>query len=279
MNSITRLVLCGSALGATALSANTPLLTDPTNFGEGTSWFAGANQFQPIAMWQGFATLDAADRVSPSAGGSFTFSSWDDGTSDRIENFLFQEHNAGPPDGIWATTLFEAGDVIVFTGEASAIRSAPGVIARAFIKMLGFTDGNSHQTKGAYTEFFDLTETTQSFELRVTFPDLELDDSFQLLQIGFEIRTDFVAPDMQTGSITFSNLDAFIEGNGEPPPPAPTFGGMEVDASGHVDTGDFMGMLYVEMEPWVYVHDLARWVYMPDPGEDFTGAWAYIFAH
>ena len=77
---------------------------------------------------------------------------------------------------------------------------------------------------------------------------------------------------MQTGLITFSNLDAFIE--------RPTFfGGIEVDASGHVDTGDFMGMLYVEMEPWVYVHDLARWVYMPDPGEDFTGAWAYIFAH
>lgn len=277
-NSI-RLIICGSALGAAALSGNTPLLTDPTNFGEGTSWLAGANRFLPIATWVGFAELEPIDRVTVS-GNTFTFNSWDDDTSDRIEAFLFQEFFAGPSDSPWPNTLFEAGDEIVFTGQASGVRSAPSVLARAFIKMLGFNElGWEFQTKTAHTEFFNVTTDMQDFELRVTFPDLAVDDSFQVLQIGFEIRTDYVNNVMQTGSITFSNLNAFIEGDGEPPPPPATFAGIEVDEFGNVDTGDFMGVLHVANDPWVYVFDMARWVYMPDPGEDFAGAWAYVFSN
>ncbi len=265
-------------LAAVGAQANTPLLVNPTDFSATSEWNVGANQFV-AGDWAGFATLEAADQVSVS-GDSFTFSSWDDGTSDMIETFLYQEYNAGPSDSPWPNNMFAAGDQIVFTGEASATRSGPNtgnMIVRAFIKMLGYNElGWEFQTKTAQSDFHPIGSSMEPFELEVTFPDLEVDDSFQVLQVGFEITTQFSGGDMNSGTITFSNLDAHIVGDGSDPDPEETFAGIVVDANGNIDSGDFMGLLHVAHEPWVYVYDLNRWIYMPDPGADFAGAWAFV---
>jgi hypothetical protein len=265
-------------LAAAGAQANTPLLVDPTDFSNDGEWIVGANQFV-AGDWAGFATLEAENQVSVS-GDSFTFSSWDDGTSDMIETFLFQEFFAGPSDSPWPNTLFATGDEIVFTGEASATRSGPNtgnMTVRAFVKMLGYNElGWEFQTKTAQSDFFPIGSSNEAFELRVTFPDLADDDSFQVLQVGFEITTQFSSGDMNSGTITFSNIDAHIVGDGTDPDPEVTYAGIAVDSHGNVDSGDFMGLLHVAHEPWVYVYDLSRWIYMPDPGDDFAGAWAFV---
>ncbi len=280
MNKRIRNLTLAGLFCAAAAQANIPLLVDPDDFSADGNWFAGANQFQPATTWIGFATLEVPDRVTVD-GDSFTFSSWDDETSDRIESFLFQEFDAGPAESPWPNEIFETGDVIVFRGEASATRTGndpSNMIVRAFVKMLGYNEmGWEFQTKPNHTEFHNIGPANEAFELSVTFPDLEADDSFQVLQVGFEITTEFDGADMDSGTITFRNIEAFIEreGNGEPVPEV-YYAGILVDADGNVDTGEFLGVLHVAHEPWVYVFDLARWVYMPDPGEAFPGAWAFM---
>ncbi|TVR05686.1 MAG: hypothetical protein EA385_17440 [Salinarimonadaceae bacterium] len=66
---------------------------------------------------------EVPDRVTID-GDEVTFQSWDDEVSDRIESFLYSEFGAGPEGSPWADSRFETGDVIVFRGEASAVRSA-----------------------------------------------------------------------------------------------------------------------------------------------------------
>lgn len=262
--------------------ANTPLLVNPTDFSNNGDWIVGANQFV-AGNWAAFATLDVVDRVSVS-GNTFTFSSWDDGTSDMIETFLYQEFHAGPSSSPWPNTLFSAGDEIVFTGEASATRvgnNPSNMIVRAFIKMLGYNElGWEFQTKTAQSDFHPVGSSLEPFDLRVTFPDLDVDDSFQVLQVGFEITTQFDGSDMDSGTITFTNFESYIvgdgNGNGGDPDPEETFGGLVIDANGNVDTGEFMGLIHAAHAPWVYVYDLERWIFMPDPGAGFAGAWAYV---
>lgn len=282
MNKLIRTLTLAGIIGAAATAhANTPLLVNPDDFSADSSWIAGANQFQPADTWIGFATLEVPDRVTVE-GDAATFHSWDDETSDKIESFLFQEFGAGPVGSPTANELFEAGDVIVFRGEASATRTGTdpsNMIVRAFVKMLGYNEmGWEFQVKPNHTEFHNIGPANEAFELSVTFPDLEIDDSFQVLQVGFEITTEFDGNDMDSGTITFRNIEAFIEGegNGEPDPEE-YYAGLLVDADGNVDTGDFLGVLHVDHEPWVYIFDLARWVYMPDPGEGFSGAWSFMF--
>ncbi len=277
-NKIRTLTLAGIIGAAAAAHANTPLLVNPDDFSADGKWIAGANQFQPATEWIGFATLEVPDRVTVE-GDAATFHSWDDETSDKIESFLFQEFGAGPVGSPTANQLFEAGDVITFRGEASATRTGnnpSNMVVRAFVKMLGFNElGWEFQVKPNHTQFHNIGPDNEAFELSVTFPDLAEDDSFQVLQVGFEITTEFDGSAMDSGTITFRNIEAFIEGegNGEP---EEFYAGLPVDESGNVDTGEFLGVLHVAHEPWVYVFDLARWVYMPDPGEEFSGAWAFL---
>lgn len=273
---IIRLLLGGCSFAGAALHANTPLLVNPADFSAEGAWKSGANQFSAVG-WTGFATLEPAAQVTQS-GDAWVFASWDDDVSDRIENFLFQEYNVTPAESVKPEFLFSAGDTIVFKGEASATRvgnDPSNMIVRSFIKMLGYIDGMSHQTKTAQTSFHNIGSANEPFELTITFPDLVEDDSFQLLQIGFEIATMYDGSAMDSGTITFRNLEAYIEGDGTVDPPV-IFAGMEADANGYIDTGDFLGQLYVPRAPWVYVANLQRWVYMPDPGPEFTGAWSFM---
>lgn len=58
--------------------------------------------------------------------------------------------------------------------------------------------------------------------------------------------------------------------------PEPTeWAGMPIIEDGWVDTGRWMGMLYVRSTPWIYSEYLQGWVYMPESFvlSDHSGAW------
>ncbi len=58
--------------------------------------------------------------------------------------------------------------------------------------------------------------------------------------------------------------------------PAPQWGGYNIDVSGFVYTGDWMGVLYVEEAPWVYSYNLGGWVYAVEPEDLESGTWVYV---
>lgn len=260
MNNLVKLITLGGALSASLLNANNVILQDTTNFSAGTAWLAGANLFVG-GEWSAFATLEAPDRVVSNGDGSFTFNSYDDGVSDGIEAFLYQEFNAGIAESEWPNQIFATGDVIVFKGEASATRSGADtsdMIVRAFIKVLGYNELQwEFQTKAEYSAFHNIGAANEAFELSVVFPDIAVDTSLQVLQLGFEITTQFDGNDMDSGTITFSNLEGYIVGDGNGGGTGETWAGIEIDANGNVDTGDFLGLVHVTHAPWVYLFGMS----------------------
>ncbi|MFP4281036.1 MAG: hypothetical protein ACLFU2_00290, partial [Opitutales bacterium] len=223
-------------------------------------------------------TLD--DRVDPSGEG-FVFTSWDDEVSDTLENFLYQQFGTGPA-GSGTESEFSTGDVIVFSGSASATRDGADtsdMIVRAFIKTLGYNEqGWAFQTKPEYTEFHDIGSELTSFELRVTFPDLGVDDSLQVLQVGFEITNSFDGTAMDSGSIYFENLSAYIEGDGSN---VEFWHGFEVlaDSGGWVNTGtENLGWVFTANDPYMFSDSLQSWFFLPT-GDDLSGpgSWLYVY--
>jgi hypothetical protein len=55
----------------------------------------------------------------------------------------------------------------------------------------------------------------------------------------------------------------------------PVWAGYPV-VDGWVDSGDWMGHLYVGNAPWVYSHDFGRYVYLPEDAVTADGAWAHV---
>lgn len=250
------------------------LLTN-ADFSDGADpWIAGSNLFGGNgAIWREFRILDTEERITRGSG-SVTFNSYDDGESDVVESFLFQEFTAGPSTSPWPT-VFSTDDAIVFRGTARATQTGTNTVVRAFIKTLGYNDlGWEFQTKDEYSQFFPLTAADQDFELSITYPDLEVDDSLQVIQIGFEITTRFAGGDMGTGTITFSNLQAFVEGDDEPEPQM--WLGYEMDASGWVDTGDFLGSVWAGAAPWIWSLSLQKWMYLPATEPSEGGEWVHL---
>jgi len=263
-----------------AAFANTPLLVN-TDFSSYEGWIFGANRFQPVSNWLEFVQAPDAftyeSRLQPSGNG-FVFTSWDDGAADKIEAYIFQEFDAGPSESAWPS-IFQTGDVIVFKGAASATRTGPNtsdMVVRAFIKVLGYNElGWEFQLKQDYSAMQPIGDTLQPFELSITFPDLAADDSLQVVQIGFEISTiyDPAAQAMDSGTIYFENIEAYIVGESG----GDTWAGYPVGADGWADTGAWMGYVYVTNKPWIYVHNMSRYIYLPDEGISETGAWAFAF--
>jgi hypothetical protein len=272
---ITALITVAVSLSGVA-TANTPLLVN-TNFDGYTGWIAGANKFAPVDTWREFVSAPEAfpweERVAPSGAG-FVYSSWDDGASDKLENYLFQEFRAGPTDSI-----FETGDEIVFRGSASATRTGADtsdMVVRAFIKVLGYNElGWENQTKEQYSAFHIIGETLEPFDMMITFPDLAVDDSLQVVQLGFEITTlfDSSSNSMDAGTIYFENLEGYVVGEEEP---VVMWAGFVVDASGIANTGDWLGMVYTEHAPWIYVYDMGKYMFMPTEAIATSGAWSFV---
>ncbi len=274
--------LTAMALAAGSLAfANTPLLVN-TNFAGFGGWIIGANRFQPKTTWLEFVSAPSAfsyeSRVQPSGAG-FVFHSWDDGVADRIETYLFQEFGAGPAAST-TPSIFQTGDVIVFKGSARATRvgaNTADMTVRAFIKVLGYNElGWAFQTKHQYSAFHNIGAALEPFELSVTFPNLAVDDSLQVLQIGFEISTEYDGTAMDSGTIYFENIEAYIVGEEEPPA---TWLGYAVDANGYADTGAWLGWVNVSAAPWIWIVKLNAWAYLPEAGAGESGGWAFIVGH
>lgn len=71
----------------------------------------------------------------------------------------------------------------------------------------------------------------------------------------------------ETGEQVFLNTVEKLTGGAV----ARTWHGYTVDADGMVDTGEWMGQVYVDNDPWIYVYELGGYVYM----EDDSG-WLYV---
>lgn len=275
-NKITSLAVMALLTGSMAFS-NTPLVTNTTFDGypadsafEG--WVFGANRFKPATTWIEFVqapdSYAYSDRLAPQGNG-WVFTNWDDEDADRIETFMFNEFGAGPAGGSTPNELFETGDVIVFKGKVSATRNRPDVVARAFIKVLGYNDqGWEFQTKEE-SRFFDATDTLQDFELSTTFPDIIADDSYQVVQLGFEVTGEWNGSSFGEGELYFEGIEGYIVGEEQP-----LWNGYPLRPDGYVDTTPWMGFVYagtadakwvwsVNLGKYIYVNDASGWVYAP----------------
>lgn len=72
-------------------------------------------------------------------------------------------------------------------------------------------------------------------------------------------------------SVAFDNL--MITG---PVVAAPQWAGYEIDEMGIVDTGAWLGLLYVENDPWIWSYSLETWLYLPPEAISETGSWSYV---
>jgi hypothetical protein len=64
------------------------------------------------------------------------------------------------------------------------------------------------------------------------------------------------------GSLTFSTTGT-------------TWGGLEANGDGWLNTGNWMGWINIQNKPWIFSYSLNGFVYAPDPGADVAGAWIY----
>lgn len=247
-------------------------LLENVDFATDEHWITGYNQFIG-GQWQAFVqdAFTLAQYVTPSGDG-FVFTAQDDNESDRQEHYLQQEWGAGPA-GSPTASIFETGDVLVFKGKARLEGTPTGtVVLRPYIKMLGYNEfGWAFQVKPDYTVYAELTNELQEFNLSITFPDLAVDDSFQIVQFGLEISTDFVDGSMGTGSIYFQDLEGYVEGGG-----GETWHGYDVVEGGWADTMGWLGWVNVTDDPWVISAPLDKYIYIPTDQSVESGGWIYI---
>lgn len=271
---ITTMIAMGLLASSTAFADTTIL--ENTSFDGFDGWIAGSNKFLG-GVWQEFVEAPEAyafeDRVQPSGDG-FVFQSWDDGESDTLENYLYQEYGAGPASGTTPNEIFEIGDTIVFKGSASATlegADTSDMIVRAFIKFLGFNELGWERQVKENSEFFPVTSDLQAFELRATFPDIVADDSYQVVQLGFEITNSFDGTAMDSGTIYFENIEGFIEGGD-----VPTWATYAVDENGWANTEGWLGWVNTSTAPWIQILAIDNYGYVEESGVTESGAWIYI---
>ncbi len=51
--------------------------------------------------------------------------------------------------------------------------------------------------------------------------------------------------------------------------------GYESDQNDCIDTGDFMGPLYVELDPWIWSSEMDRWFFVPEEHVSSEGGWVF----
>ena len=269
------------ASAATAFS-NTPLMLNP-DFSDGwTQWIVGSNKFQPD--WVAFVNAPDAyafeDRIKPSGTGH-TFESWDDGESDKLENYMFIEFFAGTlGDPAFENDTFVEGDLIVFEGSASSEKigaDTSDLVARAFIKYLGYSDIGAFQVFPQYTKYVDIGSNLQEFRLESNFP---IDEALQVVQLGFEITNYYDGDnfEMDMGTIYFENLAGYIEGDEQL-----FWKGYPVGPTGYIDTGTaFLGWLWVGsgsgISNWLYSVNAGQWVYSQESYVNPNAfGWIYLY--
>jgi beta-glucanase (GH16 family) len=159
--------------------------------------------------------------------------------SGTVHNLIFQRIAL---DGL------EPGDRVIFQGMASA--SGNGV-AEAVIE--AGSEATVSFPLGAESGAFSLTTILQKGDIR-------------RIRIGFQIR----AASGESGSISFSNLSATIE-------PAVSFAGYTSLDGQWIDTGDWLGWLYIADAPYLRSTQLEQWIYLPEENVSESGAWGFFF--
>lgn len=207
---------------------------------------AGGNWLGQAGSWGGVYTV--FNFVAPTLSGDITFHSFNLENTPRAEHLLYQE---------WSPRVIELrpGDVVRFRGNATAALADETLIAEAFIRVL---DASFQPTSAGASLVID--DQTGAFELETILPP----ESFNVLQVGFLLK----GPQTTTGTITFRDLEATLNEDD-------VWAGWPV-ANGIVDTGDWLGPLYVGSKPWIWSFNLGTWMYLRADRVRAKGAWAYV---
>jgi beta-glucanase (GH16 family) len=226
-----------------------------TDFADGEDpWIIHTNLFDLDDVWMGQVgswggTYGIFDFVVPFGESEFLFYSLHYEPDPFVaEHLLYQEFtpltlNLGP------------GDVIRFRGTASATVSNESFIADAFIRVLD----RGYQKLPASVEF-NLGPDPVSFELETTLGE----EVLNVLQLGLLIK----GPAWEGAYITFSDLEGTINEK-------ETWMGYPV-VSGAVDTGSWLGWLFMENDPWLWSYNLEGWIFLSKGSVTSGGAWFYI---
>lgn len=80
-------------------------------------------------------------------------------------------------------------------------------------------------------------------------------------------------PTMQVDNISIRTGEDLIPGD---PGSSGMYAGYPVLEGGFVDTGAWLGFLYVGDSPWVWSYTLNNWLFMEEPEADSPGAWVFV---
>ncbi|HKJ91189.1 MAG TPA: hypothetical protein VJ960_08665, partial [Oceanipulchritudo sp.] len=87
---------------------------------------------------------------------------------------------------------------------------------------------------------------------------------FNVLQLGFGIT----APQSEDATITVSGIEGTLN-------ESPTWAEWPV-TDGYVNTGGWLGWLFIDQAPWIQSLSLNKWIYAPEGSITHRGSWIYI---
>ena len=228
------------------------LLTNPDfQLGE-DPWIIHTNKLDDSGNWTGqsgswggaYAVFDYVTLEDD----TFVFSNYAVGDSAQAEHLLYQELNPLSVDLL-------PGDVVRFRGTAEAFARADGISTQAFIRILDF----AFQPLPA-SAVVDIGPETGPFALEAVIPA----ETFNVLQLGFGIT----APQSEDATITVSGIEGTLN-------ESPTWAEWPV-TDGYVNTGGWLGWLFIDQAPWIQSLSLNKWIYAPEGSITHRGSWIYI---
>jgi beta-glucanase (GH16 family) len=241
-------LLAGSYPGS---DASILLINNDFAFGE-EPWIMHTNFLDAAGTWTGQSgswggAYSIFDYVTTGLE-TITFSNYREGDSARAEHLLYQEWNPETMDLL-------PGDTVRFRGRAFAEAPPEGVTTKAFIRVLDFSFQGMPESVEA-----EISGEEAPFELETVLGD----EPFNVIQVGFMIT----APQTDTAAITFSGLEATLNERME-------WGNWPM-VDGNVDTGDWMGWLNVDRDPYIWSYALLNWIYLPEPPTGGNGSWVFV---
>jgi len=181
--------------------------------------------------------------VTPEGVGTFSLSGPRSGTIEKIiERLTLVRRGLAP------------GDVVTFRGTASSTGNA---VTEASILVFDFDGAPLPQTI-----YEPIPAEGGEFSISLTLQPGEVEG----LTLGFRIK----AESGTSGSIIFSNLSASLD-------KAVSFAGWTSLDGQWIDTGDWLGWLYVADAPWIRSPQFEQWIYLPEENVSENGAWAFFF--
>ncbi len=260
-----------------------------TPFGEGNQFveFAGANSRVPVhttavppEAYLAQAVMVAFDLYEPDGFGGRTLmglgsGQWVPEVNFQTEIFAIEINNGFLAGGLRASNVFGALPVLAIEQPYRLFMLMNlSEVSKDFVDPDGFQSSLEQGEMEIWV--YDYMEGEYIFGGRWESTQDNIDDT-----IGFVFRH-FSA---DNNKIYFDDLLIATEfdwavrnlGNGDPVEPT-EWHGYEIDAGGWVDTGDWMGVLFVTHDPWVYSYDLAKWLYIPESSVDMDGGWTFVTA-